>query len=188
MTAIDGEEELVLTEVYDEEDPAQICVNVPQTLKDAYDATHEHGELSNHVREKIERETFGEELSRQMQLERLRDEFQARLEREKDRRDEAESKIKAIKTRIAQVKDELDQLEDRQSAYEEYLIELERVIRGGGRVFPGHGKVAKAAGVGGHDPEDVIQELKERNPDIPGRAFVEKRRDPTPWNGVNSDN
>lgn len=188
MTAGEGEEELAPTEVYGEEGPAQINVQVPWTLKQAYKATHEHGELSDDIRALLERETFEGDLSRRMQLERLLNELRADLESEQDRRDGAESKIEAIKTRISQVQDELGQLNSRQSAYEECLVELEREIRGGGRVFPEHGKVAKAAAVVDNKPEDTIQDLKERNPDIPDRAFVEKRRDPTPWNGVNSDN
>lgn len=55
---------------------------------------------------------------------------------------------------------------------EEWLAELDSILSRGENVYPGHGKVEKAVEVSGvSGPEEIIDLLKERNPDVPESQF-----------------
>jgi len=75
-------------------------------------------------------------------------------------------------------------MERREDKYETSLEMLEETLRDGGHVFEDHGQVMKAAKIGGKEAEDVIRELKERNPSVPDHAFVSKLHTNKEWTGV----
>lgn len=82
----------------------------------------------------------------------------------KDERRSARREIERIQAKI-------EEYEQRQDTYEDLLTDLEALLHDGVCVFEDHKKVKEAAEVGNTQPEAVIDELKDRNPDIPDRQF-----------------
>lgn len=165
---------------------AQINFTVEEAAKDLAKEKLEHGELSTELRETIHRVAYGKEISKREQLHRrladLRDEKDAlRAEiREK------QAEVEEIESTIARMEERLDGMERREDKYDATLELLEETLYSGGRVFEEHGQVLKAAKIGGKEAEDVINELKERNPSIPDHAFVQKMHTSKEWTGLES--
>jgi len=72
---------------------------------------------------------------------------------------------------------------DKDGEYDGYLQALEEDLHDGKRVFVNHGKVEKAAEIGGCEPSEVIEAMQERNSSVPDEAFREPKvhEDPS-WN------
>lgn len=167
-----------------DDDKTQVHFTVDRHAKDLAKEKLEFGELSSILRDEVRRVAFGEEISK-------RERLQERLNQLREDRDDLraekrqiETDIEEKETEIARVEERLSGLERREDRYEGNLEMLEETLRQGGRVFEDHGQVIKAAKTGGKEPEDVIQELRERNPDIPDHAFVSKLHSNKEWRGT----
>jgi outer membrane protein TolC len=90
---------------------------------------------------------------------------------------------------VQAVEEKLAQITTREEKYEAKLEELEGQLRHDGiRLDPGHPAVKRTAGAGGVDPDGVIRDLKERNPDVPAYAFEDGINDyENDWNGLPDD-
>jgi len=146
----------------------------------------EHGELSERLRETVRAIAFGEEVSQHQKLKK-------RLENLRDTKDdlraekrELEAKIEDVEQKISRVEERVDKLDRREDQYSASLEMLEDQLMSGAHVFPGHGQVMKAAKMGEKEPEDVIDDLKERNPSVPDYAFKSKMDTSRNWNGATS--
>jgi len=164
-------------------DKAQINFTVEDDAKQLAKEKLEHGELSTELRETIHRVAFGEKISKREQsrkrLAELRDEKDAKRSEIRD----AEAELEEIEDKIARVEERLDNMERREDKYEASLEMLEESLQQGEHVFEDHGQVIKAAKVGGKETEDVIAELKDRNPMVPDHAFVSKLHTTETWTG-----
>ncbi|MFC6826521.1 hypothetical protein [Halopelagius fulvigenes] len=101
----------------------------------------------------------------------------------------AETVVERLEVLRASINDNVEQqIRDREKAakdgpsqanekLEEHLTALDSLLQDGTHVFPEHGRIRDAAKVSGMRPEDVIELLKERNPEIPDRKFQEKSMD-----------
>lgn len=88
-------------------------------------------------------------------------------------REEREDAIaKRFEEPAVEIRNELEAEQD--EAFEEKLEAIENELREGCHVFPEHGMVEDASTLRGIDPEEVIDLLKERNPDIPAQQFEAK--------------
>lgn len=166
-----------------DDDMAQINVKVPKWVKQEYRRTHDHGDLSRDIRKLLERKAFGEELSKRAQAERRIDEITDEIDTLRAERDEIDDKIDELETELAQLEDRVEQWDDREAEFERRLERCEQELYGGGRLFPDHGLVKAAANAGGVNPEDVIAELKDQNPDVPDHAFVDGLKTSKKWHG-----
>lgn len=179
----------------------QVNVEVPTADKQALKERGEHGVLSRVVRQAIRREARDESLA---DVKRVNENSarqwaatDAAITDVKRRLDNRAGQSGALTLDV--VLAELDQLRrdrahavalaerDRQSdvhadrgeRYKSKLAELEEFLAESERtqVFPEHGDVKDAARISGQPPEDVIADLKERNPSLPERRFTDGSKD-----------
>lgn len=147
----------------------------------------EYGELSEAVREAYRIVAYGDGYQDrdrlQQQLQRAKSEYERQVE-EKER---VESRMDDVEARIRRLRDQLETIESQEDRYEEELQELEEQVRNGAYIFPDHAGVQRAAETAGMDPNQVIDDLQERNPDVPPRAFEAKHKSERAWNGVESE-
>jgi chromosome segregation ATPase len=166
---------------------AQVNFEVEANAKELAKEKLDHGELSRELRETIHRVAYGEEISKR---ERMHKQL-ADLREEKDRKRaevrELQAEIEEIEGKIARVEERLDGMERREDKYEATLELLEETLYSGGRVFEEHGQVMKAAKIGGTEPEEVIEELQERNPAIPAHAFLQQLHTNKEWHGLEGE-
>lgn len=151
----------------------------------------DHGELSEELRATLDRIAHGADVAEET---RLTDRLQTlREDRRKLRRDreEIEEQIEEVNRDIERVEARLDELREQDGEYDGVLSMLEEDLHAGQRILGGSDKIKRAAKIGGCSVDDVIDDLRERNPDVPDKAFRPARGDENPrWktedNGIRS--
>jgi len=154
-----------------------------QTVKEAKEKL-EHGEMSEELRARLDEIAHGTDVSEENRLmDRLqtlredRRDAESKISKWQEERDELDRKIERIETR-------LDELRDQEGEYDGVLAMLEADLQEGVRIMEGTDKVKRASQIGDCNPADVIQDLKDRNPDVPDMAFRQARGNESPnWKG-----
>lgn len=159
----------------DDEELAQINVKVPERTKELAKEELEHGGLTRVVQETLSRIAHGEETTERQRvldhLEELRDEKREKIQD----RNQLDAEIEDLEVKIERAEKRLDELEDKMGEYEGMLQMMESQMHENDlHVDPGHGKIRDAAKKAGCDPSDVIDDLRERNPDLPESQFEAK--------------
>jgi len=165
----------------------QINFTVERNAKDLAKEKLDHGELSTELRETIHRIAYGEEISKRERLHKRLAEKREEKDKKRAEIREAQAELEELEGEIKRIEERLDGMERREDKYEATLEMLEETLYAGGRVFEEHGQVMKAAKIGGKEPEDVIDELKDRNPSVPDHAFAQKMHSNKEWHGCESD-
>jgi len=167
-----------------DEEVVRTTIRMPRNVRDEAKAQTEHGELSEMVRELYREVAFGEEINK-------REQYKKQLERVRDDKDEIRSKIRELQTQLDNLESKEARLEERlnettslRDKYDGMLEMLEHEIYSGENIFAEHAAVKRAARTSNLDPEEVIEELKERNPEIPEYAFVPKMHADREWFGI----
>lgn len=165
-------------------DKAQVHFTIERNAKELAKEKLDHGELSTELRETVNRIAFGEEISKRERAHRRLAELRDKKDDLRNEKRAIEGELEEVEGEIKRLEERLDKMERREDKYEATLEMLEETLKAGGRVFEDHGQVMKAAKIGGKEAEDVIEELKERNPSIPDHAFVSGIHTNKEWDGV----
>jgi len=131
----------------------------------------EYGDLSEELRHRLQEIAYGTRTARK---EQLREKLQSL--REKDReilRDiqQSQEKRKEKQREIERVEQKLETLRDTEGEYAGALEMLEARLHDGERIHKKLDAVDHAADVGDTTREGVLEDLAERNPDVPNFAF-----------------
>jgi len=131
----------------------------------------EWGEMSERLRDTVVEIAYGADISKRQKVQR-------RLDEVRDRRDELQSRIDNLRvdlqrrnTQVAELERTLATLNDVEGEYSGALQVIEDIITAGARVDPEHVQVKRAAALKKVQPQEVIKDLQERNPDLPPEAF-----------------
>jgi len=143
----------------------------------------DHGELSELLRREVDRIAHGTDVAEEQrltdQLESLREE---RREKRQER-DNIERDLEELEREIERVERRLSELRDQEGEYDGVLAMLEEDLHDGVRIIGGGEKIKKAARIGDCTTDDVIDDLKERNPDVPDKAYRPSGpNEPPKWN------
>lgn len=154
-------------------DTSQVNHLVPSDVKKRAMENAEHGELSEAVRDvyQMYATTGGAETLAQLEV-RLR---KTRREREnvEDQISALQDELDALRGRETDLQEKIREYEQETTKYERLLNELSAQLRDGTSVFPTHGKVKTAASVKGCGVGEVMDELRDRNPDVDEALFSE---------------
>lgn len=171
----------------DDDEMTQVSHLVPKSVKDDAKENAGHGDLSDAVRQAYRIIAYGDDYEDtfrlQQRLERARNEYE-RLVEDKE---QVEREMRDVADRIDTLEAKLEEAEEADEAYEDELQRLEESIKAGEHIFPDHAKVENAAEIGSVSPQDVISELKNRNPDIPDDAFKPAHKAEFAWDGVSNN-
>ncbi|WP_245998615.1 hypothetical protein [Halalkalicoccus subterraneus] len=168
------EENDKLGKALDEEEKVRVTIEVPESVRDGAKSKLPHGGMSDEVRGLLTRIAFGQEMNQRSRLEQQLDDLREERSKLQRERRELDAKIENLDDRIHGVEDKLGSITTQEDRYEAKLEELEYRIRvEGTRVFPEHGAVERVASGVGKNPEGVIKDLKQRNPDVNDSAFEE---------------
>lgn len=142
--------------------------------KQTYEAAKDKlkfGEMSKRLRETVHTIAHG---AQSAEKERVKN----NLEEWRDKRNSIDAEINKLKSerrdverKISRAEDRLNELQEQNGEYDGTLAMLEQDIHEGKRVIPESKKVKEAARLGDCNPKDVIQDLKERNPEVPAEAY-----------------
>ena len=158
-----------------DEDMAIASAKVPKTTYEVAMDKLSHGDLSREIRGLIERIAHGDEMNQRSRIEkRLRDLREQRREFQEERR-EINTRIENVDDRIRTAEEELSNLSETEERYEAKIEMLEQRLRDpDGEYFhllPELNAVTSIANETGREPEGVVQDVRERNPDVPDYAF-----------------
>lgn len=171
----------------DDEETKRINVAVPKSVHETAKKKLEYGGITREVRESLRRVAFGEDMNQRSRLEQQMSELQEEREELRAERREIDAKIETIETKISGLQDDVSQLSSEEERYESKLEELEyRVREDGTRLWPENTHVERVAKASQREPEAVVHDLKQRNPDVPDYAFEEGDlyRTEQSWSGV----
>lgn len=165
----------------------QVSFTVPQHIKEAADTNAEYGEKSEVLRNAMARMAGGEELSK-------REHLTKRLEEITEEKDSIQKQIRQLEAEYDELEKEerrkqnaLEELRTEEQEYREKLAELEGSLYSGARVTVEWKQVNRAAAIAEKDAEEVIDDLKERNPGVPPWAYQSKLHTRREWNGMDAD-
>ena len=131
----------------------------------------EFGEMSQRLRETLEAIAHGTEVAEET---RLTDRLQTLREERRSlrqQRDEVENGLDEVNRKIERVEQRLDSLREQDGQYDGVLAMLEEDLHSGVRILGGSDKIKRAAELGDCSVDEVIDGLKERNPEVPEKAF-----------------
>ena len=145
----------------------------------------DYGEMSEILREAIHEVAFGSRTTEQQRVkDRLKELREKKRKKQREIRD-AQQEVDEIERKIERCEDRLDELQEQDGEFDGALELLESQLEEGSRVFVGHGQVEQAAELGKCTQEEVIQTLKQRNPDLPDEAFRRPKPDePSNWDAA----
>lgn len=156
-------------------DDSHVRVNhrVPEHVRDAAQSQTKHGELSQMVRELYQSVAFGAGWEE-------KDALQVELERVRSEKDSLRGQIRTLQAKLETVEKKEARIEERLSSrtskrerYHGHLESLESLLADGKHIWEDHPTVEAAAEAGDVTPENVIDELRERNPTVPDKQFSE---------------
>lgn len=149
----------------------------------------EYGELSEVVRDVANTIAFGDGWDRRTVIDRRIEQKRQELSTLRDRRREINGEIESVEERIDELEDRRERVETEAEQYTGALWSLEQSFRAGelGHLDPQHGRVKSLAKEFGKDPEAVMDQLRERNPDVPSYAFEQRMHASRNFNGLSED-
>lgn len=168
----------------DEDDYVRVSHRVPEHVREAAQQNTKHGEMSELVRSLYGRIAFGDAEggaeSIEIELERVR------AEKDDLRQEirELQNELQTVEQRETRLEEKLSTHRSRQDKYEAHVESLEQLLYDGTHVWPGHPVVKKAAQASNRDPETVVENLQDRNPEIPDYAFEDAMHADETWNGI----
>lgn len=152
----------------DRDEEVRFNVKMPQRLRDDAKRNTERGELSEAVRDLFRRRAYGEgATSGSSELERAKAELRDvrnRIDDLRRERRQIDAEIESQETRETRLEERVSSLEEKSDKFGTVVETLETMLKDGARIFPGRVDDDLNA-------DAVIQELKERNPDVPDDAF-----------------
>lgn len=158
----------------DEEETKQVKAEIPARTKRLAKEKLDHGGISRVIREALAREVHGERTTERARVKDNLDELRDERRHVMSERDRLNDELQQLDVKIERAERRLDELDDLEGEYEGVLKGCEELLADGHHVFLDHGMVERAAEVGNCSPEDVIEDLKERNPDYPDDRFQPK--------------
>lgn len=164
------------------DDEVRFNVKMRRQLRDDAKRNTNRGELSEDVRDLFRRKAYGHGAeSENTELERTRaelDEVRDRIDDLRRDRRRIDAEIESQETRATRLEERMERLEERTDKFSTVVDTLESILLDGGRIFPERVDDDLEA-------ERVINELKERNPDVPEYAFeLSGPHEPTDWRHV----
>lgn len=167
-----------------DDDYVRVTHRVPEHTREAAQQNTEHGELSELVRSLYGRIAFGDSdggaESIEIELERVR----AKKDELREQIREFQNELQTVEQQETRLEEKLSTHRSRQDKYEAHIESLEQLLYDGTHVWPGHPIVEKAAQAANRDPEDVVEDLQDRNPQIPEYAFEDAMHADRTWNGI----
>lgn len=146
----------------------RLVAEIPAELKDLVDADRRTNKEV--VKAALWREFGGE---RKSSLERRIEEKKHRISMIESERNERNRELEDERTELDALEQKLGAVEEQADEYEAVLRDIETLMHeDGGSVFPEHGRVRDAADAGNVDAEEVIDDLRERNPSLPDGQFT----------------
>lgn len=166
----------------------QVCGYVTRRTRELAKYNAERGGLSDAIAETIKGLAYGEAAGDRAALKRELETVRDEIDEQRGKIRERQAKVDRLERKKARLEERMTEMTDQEERYEGHLESLEGQVKDGMHLWPDHGGVKRAASTHeGKTPADVLADLRERNPEIPARAFEPAIDSDEPWDGVTDD-
>lgn len=151
----------------------RIRAEVPAEDKEMLDEILEHGELTELLREVVGAVVEGDGYDRRTVYDARLKQVKRNIRDTRDRIDQLHRELERLENTRDRLQNERESVLTREEEWEAAFGEIERTFRAGdlGHVDNDHPRIEDLAKRFGRSAEDVHEELRERNPDVPDHAF-----------------
>jgi len=159
---------------------------MPAHLREAAKRNAERGELSKRVRELFREVAYGEDIA---ENERKKQELAEVREKKDDLREQIttlQAELENVERKERRLEEQIQADQAVEQQFETILETLEAEVRDGANITEQRRSVKNASEIKGVEPSDVIQILKDRNPEIPSHAFLSPAETDETWLGTNA--
>jgi len=168
----------------DKDEEVRYNVKMRQQLREDAKRNTKRGELAEDVRDLFRRRAYGEQAAGETtELQRTKSELREvreRLEELRHERGKIQNEIESQERRAARLEERIEQLDQQNDQLEQAVEMLENMLQNGDRMWPT--RIKTAADVDVSTAEQLYQQLKDRNPELPAVAFEEPHiHDPNDW-------
>lgn len=165
-----------------DDEKVQTTTLMKRHVRDTAHEKTEHGEMSERVRALYREVAYGEVYDEREQLQTRLDNLTEKLAEKRRKKNDLESDISDIEAKVDKVQRRLSEQNTESAEYKAHLESIESMLHDGQRVTTQMSAVETAAEKKGVTREDVIEQLKERNPDVPEAAFeLATAAEPVDW-------
>lgn len=155
----------------DDDELVQVSHLVPKSVKEQAHANSEYGELSEAVRDAYRVIAYGDAYAGPARLRQELEKLRNDRERTESELDDLRDRLDVLDQREAELERRIDEAEARETSFDDAIDSLEADLRDGMAVFPDHGRVQSLVAGSEYTADDIIAELRERNPSLPEAAF-----------------
>jgi chromosome segregation ATPase len=168
------------------EETALFGAHIDADTAEIIDSRLEYGEKSELVRDLAQAIAYGGDWDERTAIDTQIENVEQRLADAREERRRADAKIETIENELEKLREKREVKQTTEEKLDISLVPIESELRQGNRVFVEHGPVDSVARELKLPAADVIDRLKERNPDVPDYAFEElvPYADNEAWNGV----
>lgn len=147
---------------------------VPEDVKEVAQNRCRHGDMSDLVRRAyIVMATTGE-ITETFDLECEKKLIENQREQVKHHLTVLEEQLDELDEHLEQINMALESARESENQRETILADLEELLDSGQSVFPAHARVRDAASVSALSADEIVELLKERNPDVPDAQFEDR--------------
>jgi len=164
----------------DEDNRTRSTFLVDETTLEEAKGKLDHGELSEELRTTVQRIAHGAEVAEETRLTDHLETLREARRKKRQERDNIEQELEEINRDIERTERRLEQLREQDGEYDGVLSMLEEDLHDGRRILGGSDKIKRAASIGDCSVDDVVEDLRERNPNVPDKAFRPARDDEEP--------
>lgn len=142
----------------------------------------EWGEMSERLRDTVVEIAFGADISKRAKVQRRLNEVRQKRDDSLAQADQLRNEAREYNARIAELERTLSHLNDADGEYSGALQVIEDLLITGARVDPEHVQVKRAAALKKITPQQVIEDLQNRNEYLPDEAFrFAEPNEPADW-------
>jgi len=153
-----------------------VTFNAPEDTFQKAKAKLEYGELSEELRSALEQIAHGTDVSEQERTKDLLKEKRKQKRKKQRKITNRQNEVEELNREIERLEDKLDTLAEQDGQYDGFLQSLDEHLHNGNHVFTGHKQIEKAAELGDCSQEDVLADLRDRNPSISDEQFKEAQQ------------
>lgn len=163
--------------------------NIDTETKEILDERLDHGEVSKILREVANSIAYGSGWDQATLLDRQIERKRQQLRTLRDKRRDIDGSIETAEEELRELERNREDVKTKEEQFDGALWSFEQSFRSGdiGHIDENHPRVESFADEFGRDAEEIVQTLRDRNPDIPAYAFKPFQTAQYKFGGVSDD-
>lgn len=171
------------------DDHSRWGANIDADTKEILDEKLDHGEASEILREVANSIAYGSGWDQATLLDRQIEKKRQQLRTLRDKRRDIDGAIETAEEELRELERDRKEVKTKEEQFEGALWSFEQSFRSGemGHIDETHARVESFAKEFGYEPEEIVQTIRDRNPDVPDHAFEPFQTAQFKFSGLSDD-